>query len=132
MKKYLFIVLISIGTFVSCQQKENTACEDFKFSLINMDKEFVGTYVNSFCADLQANVSVDDPAGHEQNTNILIQRIKNDCDVIVDLLSYATIETFPTQSELSISVIENQDTITRIIDLLNDPEGKLSFANMHE
>lgn len=132
MKKYTFLILSIALYFLSCQQKENTGCEDFKFALTNDDSEFVGTYINSFCSDLHANVTSEDPAGHEENTSILIQRIKNDCDVKVELIHYALIETFPTQSEIAISVIEMQDTTTRIIDLLNNPEDILSFSGMHE
>lgn len=132
MKKYILFTLFSFFAFVSCQNKEETACVDFKTALISSDEVFVGAYINSFCEDLQANVTFDDPEGHRENTDILIQRIKNDCDVLVELVHYATIETFPTQSEISISVIESQDTTTCIIDLLNDPEGILSFAGMHE
>lgn len=132
MKFSILIYILSLTILLGCQQKENTACEEFKVALINSDEVYVGTYINNLCTDLQAKITVDDPDGHQENTDILIQRIMNDCDVSVSLVHYALIETFPTQSEISVSVIENQDTTIRVIDLLNDPDGLLSFAGMHE
>lgn len=107
-------------------------CDELKTSLIDLDNANAEIFFLAYCKDLNANVTSEDPHGHKENTDILINRIVDDCGFEVDLIHYATIETFPTQSEISFTFMESGDTILRIVDLLNDPDGVLAFANIHE
>jgi hypothetical protein len=131
--KTLYSILLLFLVLGACQPKEMfTSCAVLESALIDFDDDAAKTIFEEYCSDLIANVTTEDPHGHEENTNILIDRIINDCGFNIELLHYATIETFPTQSEIQFLFVSNQDSIIRVVDLLNDPDGLLAFNGIHE
>ncbi len=134
MEKLMLILLVGLIGILSCEddkREPSLSCANLKSGLINNNQQMVGNEIDKLCVDLEAKVTETDEWGHKENMNTLVDRLNQDCNVEAILLHYATIKTNPPQSEISISVTSNSNTITRVIDILNDEKSILKFSGMH-
>jgi len=87
--------------------------------------------INKLCVDLKPQVTENDEFGHEINFNTLIERMNDNCDLfIVELVTYATIKTNPVQSEINITLIDNNESY--IINVSTPEDDILKAVSIHK
>ena len=129
--KQLFFLVICTG-LLACTKDFNTDCDILTTAFIEENESVASPIIDNLCTDLEAKPTTQDPIGHEENMDILVDRLKKECSFDVILLSYATIETLPVQSEIQVKFSKDGEEFTRIVDIFNDPEDILKFSGIHQ
>lgn len=87
--------------------------------------------INKLCIDLKPEVTENDRFGHQENLNLLIERLNKNCNTFtVALVSYATIKTNPVQSEIKITLNDNNESY--VIDIKTPEDDILKASNIHK
>jgi len=131
MRKLLFISLIAIAA-LSCEKGSEKRCEELKGAVKTDDKETVKKIVTKLTYDLERKVTANDPVGHSENYQILIDRLNGECGVVASDLCYACVQTFPATSEIKLVIELGTHSIIRVLDITTNQAGKLVCSNMHE
>jgi hypothetical protein len=130
MKKILTLAL-SVFFLVSCKKEVPKNCEGLKTAIQTDNLEEVKNIVELLTSDLASQPTADDPTGHRQNFQTLVNRL-NDCDVKATAVCYECIDTLPATSEIKLVIAQGSHTVIRIIDILPDQRNRLKCSNMHE
>lgn len=125
---YAFPILLVVlaTTLASCVQlrEEHPLCEALKTS----DRAVVADWVDHLAGDLDPVATTEDPVGHEENIETLLDRL-NDLDCVSAALGcYACIETLPPKSE----IILRTDHLQRIVFLRTGSDSPMRFAGWRE
>jgi hypothetical protein len=137
MKMNKFLLSFAVLLFLSSCEKENQTtkdeCRDFKEALIYFQSDNVKSFIDPLTTDLQPNISENDQFGHQENIELLIERLNQHCNNIAASMScYSCIYTSPPQSEIVISTDSSGILVTRAIDLLTSKDEALQYMNIHE
>ncbi|MCK9207293.1 MAG: hypothetical protein M0P66_09305 [Salinivirgaceae bacterium] len=130
----LIIVLIVI-VFSSCD-KENTESNvdwnAFKVGVIQKDKSIIEKEISKLLINTNAKPNDNDLIGQKENVDNLIFEISKSKVLNADLFCYACIETYPAQSEITITTDSSGVLISRIIDILTPNDNILKFVDIHD
>lgn len=132
MKNIIYLTL-ALCLFIACDDNEvsTTQCEDLKQGIINDTDDLVRSAIDNWCSDLMPNSTLDDEIGHQENLNTLVQRIENECDVMASISCYACMESYPPQSAIVITFIQDNVTYSKNINISTPYEDVLSFVAMY-
>jgi len=133
-------ILFFMISILSCENSvepnnewENLDCENLKTGIINVNKEVVEFEINKLVSDLEPAVHSNERFGHEENLNLLINRLNTQCNEIsAELICYACIETNPPQSEILVRTDSSGISVKRVIDILTPGNAALSCVRIHE
>jgi len=124
---------LALCLFIACEDNENptTQCTDFKEGIINDNEDLVRGAIDDWCSDLMPNPAPGDEIGHQENLNTLVQRIADECDVATGIYCYACMESYPPQSAIIITFVEDNVTYSKSINISTPYENVLSFVAMN-
>jgi hypothetical protein len=132
MRKFLLLLPLVILAF-GCEKDASERCEGLRTAVKNDDIEGVKEIVNRLTADLTAqSATATDPDGHHNTYLTLIDRLNDECDINATGVCYACIDTYPPQSEIKLTILLGTHSVTRIIDLWPNQQGKFVCIGMHE
>jgi hypothetical protein len=127
-----FLVLLCITTtlFTSCEKDEinNKDCDRIKQAMKDQDvaaiKEIITTAINELPSREHTN----------ENLQALVNLLRTNCSLTVDILCYGCIQTLPEQSEISLSFSSGNTTIRKVIDIsaISTTNSMMKFVNMHD
>jgi hypothetical protein len=100
--------------------------------VIDNDEAKVSEIMMDFTADLTPNATTDDPLGHEENLQKLVNALNEGTCLEVSIICYACIETLPAQSEIKVEVDLNGASVVRIMDISTPEDDTLKYIRMHE
>ena len=97
-----------------------------------MDTSIVVPEINKLVTDLEPVPTDNDPYGHEENIDTLVERLNAQCDSLsAELSCYACIETNPPQTEILLTTDSSGTMITRVIDILTSADANLETIRIH-
>ncbi|MBF9255347.1 hypothetical protein I2I11_18765 [Pontibacter sp. 172403-2] len=132
MKKLFPLIFLTIPVlFLSCNSEyedsfdKTIICSKLTDALIANDEDDVSVGINNLLnAQGQFN-------GQEKSFEKLIEQVDSCPNLQVTDSCFGCIETNPPQSEIRVTVIQNNQTVSRAIDLQNF-ENKLIFLKIHD
>ncbi|MEM7659146.1 MAG: hypothetical protein AAF399_23700 [Bacteroidota bacterium] len=131
MKNHPYLFLLLLGC-LACQEGISPQCEPFETAVRNWDEETVNLMVDELAEDLAPDASSNDKIGHANNLDILIRRLKAQCDQVkVRKVCYACIYTLPAQSEIKFSLDSAGVEVHRIIDIRTPDDEPMTGIGMH-
>jgi hypothetical protein len=129
---FLFILTFACNKIVE-PTNNNLNCNNLKNGIINMNSETVRFEVDKLLNDLKPNITETDKIGQNENINILINRLNNNCkNITSELICYACIKTYPPQSEILVTTDSSGIKIKRIIDISTPSDSNLYLQGIHE
>jgi hypothetical protein len=131
---YIFTYLIFAIAVFSCSKEDaadNLDCRILQAGIINYDLEIVRVELAKLTGDLYPSPSLNDEIGHENNFNILIDRLNNCERITATSFCYACIKTLPAQSEILVTTDSSGQSISRIIDIITAENNTLKFSGVH-
>jgi hypothetical protein len=138
-KKYALILFLVVCVG-SCDKAaddsnndwENVDCDNLKIGIINMDSDIVKSEINKFVTDLKPVVTNNDPIGHKQNLDLLIERLNAQCDnLTAEIICYACIYTNLPQSEILVTTDSVGTAVDRVIDISTPYDDILYCVGIH-
>jgi hypothetical protein len=109
----------------SCKKDKQGNCEEFKQAAYSNDVNKVRSVMESYLQNLPSSVY------NEQNIQLLTQRISK-CDISSLIYCFDCIDTYPSQTEISINFSYNGAMVHKTIDLTYNSANKIVFRNMHD
>lgn len=130
-KLLLLLPLAFLG--LGCEKDNSERCEGLRIAVQNDDLGTVKDIIFRFTSDLNAQApTATDPDGHYNTYLTLIDRLNDECDMDATGVCYACIDTLPGTSEIKLTILLGTHSVTRIIDLRPDREGRFVCTGMHE
>jgi hypothetical protein len=117
------ILLLLAGN--SCKKDKQGSCEELKQAAYSNDVDKVRSIIESYLRNLPSS------AYNEQNIQLLTQRISK-CDISSMIYCFDCIDTYPSQTEISIDFSYNGAMVQKVIDLTYNSANKIVFRNMHD
>ncbi|NLE63858.1 MAG: hypothetical protein BWY08_01419 [Bacteroidetes bacterium ADurb.Bin174] len=130
-----FIVVFVVFVFISCDKentKPNVDWNTLKVGVIQKDKSIIEKEISKLLINTKAKPNDNDIIGQKENVDNLISEFNKSKVLHADLLCYACIETYPEQSEVTITTDSSGVSISRIIDILTPKDNILEFVNIHD
>lgn len=119
------LATILLITGASCKKDKQGRCEQLKQAVYSNDIDKVRLIITTYLQSLPSLTY------NEQNIQLLTQRI-SDCDIASIIYCFDCIETYPSQTELSLDFTYNGAMVHKIIDLSYNSANKIVFRNMHD
>ena len=141
MKQVALFMLLCAITFSCTLNKEDdptpdvssVSCNNLITGLIAYNDDKVKVEINKLLADLHPSSTDDDPSGHKNNTDTLLNRLNTCCDGLrASLVCYNCILTYPGQSEIRVDIDSSGYKVSRTIDICNPEDDILRFMRAHE
>lgn len=119
---FLMATLLLVGN--SCKKNKQSACDELKQTAYSNNIDKVGSIIQGYLRNLPS-------AYNEQNIQLLIQQISK-CDISSTIYCFDCIDTYPSQTELSLDFSHNGAPVHKVIDLSYNSANKIVFRNMHD
>lgn len=129
MRTTALFVIITLLFFVTGCKKETIVpadCQQLQNGSLSNDKDAVKMVINKFISSLTSQVY------SQENLNILVSNIGQQCNIILMAVCYDCIDTNPTQSEIRISVGNVINPVEKTIDITYDSSNRMIFGNLHD
>jgi hypothetical protein len=127
----LFAPVVLLLLLLNGCAKNTKSCNALQAGIFYNDLNLVKKEINELCADLYPLPTPNDPDGHRENLNKLVERIKK-CSNEAGIYCYACIHTLPAQSEIYITVFRNSTSVKKTIDISTSKNAPLRFSSMHD
>ena len=133
MKNGAFLIISLLLLLAACEDDSLDAdCTLLIDALVHDDNETLKAEVDKLTVGLTPQITEEDPFGHRENMNTLIDRLNAQCKYVeASLFCYACVETLPVQSEITVLVDSAGTQVCRIIDIVTHEEETLSFSSVH-
>ena len=105
-------------------------CTSLASVLLENDSEKAGAEINAFLQQFKASPTNEDEYGRSNTLEALVEEINACPSLQVNSSCYNCIYTNPPQSEITVTVSDNGQEISRTFDL-GYQDGKLVFLRMH-
>ena len=139
MKYLLYLIPIFVVlNFTSCYDKEKEqdreeSCSNLVNGIQEMNDIPIKLEISKQTFDLVPKVTDEDPIGHMENMHKLVNRLNDLCNEIeAELICYACIETYPSQSEIKITAHSEEEDVSLVIDILLPEDDLPVYHSMHE
>lgn len=133
MRTLIFVLLVII--FTSCENENTRPDVDwvaFKAGVIQKDYLIIEKEISNLLINTSAKPTANDFIGQETNIYNLIKAINGSELLQAQLLCYACIKTYPSQSEIIVTTDSSGISVRRIIDILTPEDNLLQFVNIHD
>ena len=130
---FLFAICSFLCFAFSCDADDatNTNCEQLLTAMNNNDSLLLNTF-NEMASDLQPQAaSTDDPYGQTANFQTLIERVEQCSGFSAILDCYACMESFPPQSQFTITFEGNGQNFQKICHIRTSQSEPLTYFSMH-
>jgi hypothetical protein len=127
-----FLLLLFAGCSKGDAELSLLDCQSLETGLLTNDESLVKSQINLAAQDLMPSPTTDDPIGHEENLQTLVDIINNECNIEASIICYACIETYPLLSEILLKVNVNGQVTEMVIDILTHEIQPMTFRSMHE
>lgn len=136
MNRLAFWLLIFFTLGIQACHKDSTVtgpedCSALRDGLVDREIEPIGSELTQLTMDLKPQPTADDPLGHAENLQTLVNRLLECEDLQVALQCYACIYTLPAQSELIITLDSVGIPVERTVDVATPEQEVLSFVSIH-
>ena len=130
MRKRLTIILGFVALILAACDKDDTLleqadCEMLKGAIHSGDVHAAKIQIEKFINSLPSKTY------NEENINLLINAIQDQCGFYSTYDCFDCIHTLPSMTEILVGYSNNGLMITKIIDLSYNSENKIVFVNMH-
>lgn len=126
--KYLSILGIALlFAVLSCRREQIVAsdCTALQSGITNSNVAQVKAVITKFIRSLPSQDYT------EENINMLVTVIGEQCDASASLLCYDCIKTLPSQTEIRIGYA-GTSPVNKTIDITYTANNKMKFSDMHE
>ena len=134
--KILILFFTILVIFISCnkdEEHESPNCVSFTEALVYFRTDSIKNVIDELTMDLHPEKNENDQWGHQENVDLLIERLNAKCASITAVLRcYACIKTYPPQSEIILSTDSSGVEVKRVIDILTPDDDVLKYVNVHE
>jgi len=133
MKKGAFLIISLLLLLAACEDDSLDAdCTLLTDALVHYNNEALKAEVDKLTVGLKPQITKEDPFGHRDNLNTLIDRLNAQCKhVKASLFCYACVETLPVQSEITVLVDSAGTQVCRMMDIITPEEEVLSYSDVH-
>ncbi|MBC7949645.1 MAG: hypothetical protein H7Y42_17290 [Chitinophagaceae bacterium] len=126
-RKIFLVMIVAVTLAGGCRkEKADAGCKELRQGILDKDDARVRAEITGYLLSLPTRTYSD------QTLNALVDAINNKCGNIASILCFDCIDTYPSQSEISISYQMGGNTIVGIIDLSYDSNHQMIFRNLHE
>ncbi|KPK82466.1 MAG: hypothetical protein AMS27_14525 [Bacteroides sp. SM23_62_1] len=129
---YLLSFLLII-TIPNCEKESSETiikCSELLSAFQSNDTLKIKSEIDTYLSELIPEPSLTDIEGHIENTVQLVKEINKCSGIKAELVCYACIYTYPSQSEIRVCFKNNGTETIRIMDILNSE--KMKFIRIHE
>ena len=125
--KTFFLLACISCTFLGC--KKDTPpnnCENLKNAVITGSKDDVKSLVNIYISQLPSQ------AYTAQNIDALASSFSKECSISTLVFCFNCILTYPSMTEIQITVTSTQPTISKTADISYTPDNKMTCVGVHD
>lgn len=125
--RLVFALLISTAIIAGCEKHLSTPdCQKLKEGMSSDSSEIVIAVLSQFIDQLPSKIY------SEQNLNELCAFIRQQCDFTAEVYCFDCIDTWPSQSEISMSFGFIEDKVEKTIDVSRTPDNTIKVLAMHD
>ena len=124
----LFVAIGCLSLMVSGCKKEgaNNNCEDLKDAIVINAKDDIKSIITSFINRLPSRTY------NAENMNALVSSLSDKCAVSASLLCFDCVATYPSMSEIQITLPSTQPATSVVVDISYTTDNKMRCAYVHD
>ena len=120
----VFLIATLVLLVTSCKKDKQNNCDELKQAAYSNNIDKVGSIIQGHLRNLPS-------VYNEQNIQLLVRQISK-CDISSAIYCFDCIDTYPSQTEISLDFSYNGAAVHKVIDLSYNSANKIVFRNMHD
>jgi hypothetical protein len=125
--KTFFLIIFICSTQLGCKKDVvGSNCQALKNAVLTSANEDLKKLVNAYISQLASQ------AYTAQNMNTLALSFSNQCSINTQVFCFDCITTFPSMSEIQITVTSTQPGVSKVADISYTPDSKMTCVQVHD